>query len=122
MTGWHQLTHVRAARTIASPLAYDYESVAEQRMLNVSDVVKGPGFGTAPTVYARLAELENAGWIKSIPDPRDGRAKQHRQQGPAKPATRPQTRTPPRRQGRDRQQVEQNDGAFGQRAQPTGNP
>lgn len=52
------------------------EAEAEQRTLNVSDVVKGPGFGTAPTVYARLAELERSGWIKSIPDPRDGRAKQ----------------------------------------------
>ena len=34
------------------------------------------GFGTAPTVYSRLAELEKAGWIKYTPDPRDGRAKQ----------------------------------------------
>lgn len=57
-------------------LSFIGEAEAEQRTLNVSDVVKGPGFGTAPTVYARLAELENAGWIKSIPDPRDGRAKQ----------------------------------------------
>ena len=42
----------------------------------MSDVVKGPGFGTAPTVYSRLAEIEKAGWIKCTPDPRDGRAKQ----------------------------------------------
>ena len=33
-------------------------------------------FGTAPTVYARLAELEKGGWIESVPDPQDGRAKQ----------------------------------------------
>lgn len=52
------------------------EAEAEQRTLNVSDVVKGPRFGTAPTVYSRLSELEKAGWIKCIPDPRDGRAKQ----------------------------------------------
>ena len=52
------------------------ECAAEQRQLNVSDIVHGPGFGTAPTVYVRLAELEKAGWIKCTPDPRDGRAKQ----------------------------------------------
>lgn len=57
-------------------LSFVGEAEAEQRALNVSDVVKGPGFGTAPTVYSRLAELEKAGWIKCIPDPRDGRAKQ----------------------------------------------
>jgi hypothetical protein len=56
-------------------LSFVGEAEAEQRTLNVSDVVKGPGFGTAPTVYSRLAELENAGWIKCTPDPRDGRAK-----------------------------------------------
>lgn len=57
-------------------LSFIGEAEAEQRALNVSDVVKGPGFGTAPTVYSRLAELEKAGWIKCVPDPRDGRAKQ----------------------------------------------
>lgn len=57
-------------------LSFIGEAEAEQRALNVSDVVKGPGFGTAPTVYSRLAELEMAGWIRSVPDPRDGRAKQ----------------------------------------------
>lgn len=62
-----------SARSI---LSFIGEAEAEQRTLNVSDVVKGPGFGTAPTVYSRLAELESAGWIKCIPDPRDGRAKQ----------------------------------------------
>jgi DNA-binding PadR family transcriptional regulator len=58
-----------------SILSFIGEAEAEGRTLNVSDVVKGPGFGTAPTVYSRLAELEKAGWIKSVPDPRDGRAK-----------------------------------------------
>ncbi len=57
-------------------LSFIGEAEAEERTLNVSDVVKGPGFGTAPTVYSRLGELEKAGWIKCIPDPRDGRAKQ----------------------------------------------
>jgi hypothetical protein len=51
------------------------EADSEQRLLNVSDVVKGPGFGTAPTVYSRISELERAGWIKCVPDPEDGRAK-----------------------------------------------
>jgi hypothetical protein len=62
-----------AARSI---LSFIGEEEAEGRTLNVSDVVNGPDFGTAPTVYSRLAELEKAGWIKSAPDPRDGRAKQ----------------------------------------------
>ena len=57
-------------------LSFIGEQEAEHRTLNVSDVVKGPGFGTAPTVYSRLAELEKAGWIKCKHDPRDGRAKQ----------------------------------------------
>jgi DNA-binding MarR family transcriptional regulator len=51
------------------------EAESEQRVLNVSDVVKGPGFGTAPTVYSRIAELERTGWIKCVQDPNDGRAK-----------------------------------------------
>ncbi|MCA3555041.1 hypothetical protein [Aestuariivirga sp.] len=62
-----------SARSI---LSFIGEAEAGQRTLNVSDIVKGPGFGTAPTVYARLSELEKAGWIKYFPDPRDGRAKQ----------------------------------------------
>ena len=33
------------------------------------------GFGTAPTVYARLAGLEKAGWIQTRPHPEDGRSK-----------------------------------------------
>ena len=52
------------------------EADVEQKTLNVSDIVKGPGFGTAPTVYSRLADLEKAGWIRCVPDPNDGRAKQ----------------------------------------------
>ena len=61
-----------------SILSFIGEAEAERRTLNVSDVVKGWGLGTAPTVYSRLAKLEKAGWIKSIPDPRDRRAKQVR--------------------------------------------
>lgn len=51
------------------------EAESDQRVLNVSDVVRGPGFGTAPTVYSRIAELERTGWIKCVQDPDDGRAK-----------------------------------------------
>ena len=57
-------------------LSFIGEAEAEGRTLNVSNVVKGPGFGTAPTIYSRLDELGKAGWIKIAPDPRDGRAKQ----------------------------------------------
>jgi hypothetical protein len=49
---------------------------AEQKVLKVSDVVRGGGFGTPPTVYSRLNELEKGGWIEYAPDPRDGRARQ----------------------------------------------
>lgn len=40
-----------------------------------SDVIGLNEFGTAPTVYARLAELEEAGWLSTVQDPEDGRAK-----------------------------------------------
>ncbi len=58
-----------------SILTFIGEAESQQRVLHVSDVVKGPGFGTAPTVYSRIAELERTGWIKCVPDPEDGRAK-----------------------------------------------
>ena len=57
-------------------LSFIGEAEVDQHTLNVSDIVKGPGFGTAPTVYSRLSELEKGGWIRCIPDPNDGRAKQ----------------------------------------------
>lgn len=59
-----------------SILTFIGEAEAEQRVLNVSDIVRAPGFGTPPTVYARLGELEKRGWIEYAPDPRDGRARQ----------------------------------------------
>lgn len=58
-----------------SVLNFIGEAESQQRVLNVSDVVRGPGFGTAPTVYSRIAELERTGWIKCVQDPNDGRAK-----------------------------------------------
>lgn len=51
------------------------DAETEERTLNVSDIVKAPGFGTPPTVYARLSKLEEAGWIEFRPHPQDGRAK-----------------------------------------------
>ena len=51
------------------------EAEAEERTLNVSDIVKAPGFGTPPTVYTRLSKLEQGGWIEFKPNPQDGRAK-----------------------------------------------
>lgn len=51
------------------------ECALDQRQLTVTDIVSGPGFGSAPTIYARLAELEKAGWIETKPHPEDGRAK-----------------------------------------------
>ena len=62
-----------ASRSI---LTFIGEAEAEQRILNVSDVVRGAGFGTPPTVYSRLNELEKGGWIEYAPDPRDRRARQ----------------------------------------------
>lgn len=56
-------------------LSFIGDAESQERVLHVSDVVKGPGFGTAPTVYSRIAELERTGWIKCVQDPDDGRAK-----------------------------------------------
>ena len=61
--------------TARSILNFIGEAEADEKVLNVSDVVRGPGFGTAPTVYSRIAGLERTGWIKCVPDPADGRAK-----------------------------------------------
>jgi hypothetical protein len=58
-----------------SILGFIGDAESQQKVLHVSDVVKGPGFGTAPTVYSRIAELERTGWIKCVQDPEDGRAK-----------------------------------------------
>jgi len=58
-----------------SILSFIGDAEFQERVLHVSDVVKGPGFGTAPTVYSRIAELERTGWIKCVQDPDDGRAK-----------------------------------------------
>lgn len=49
--------------------------VAEGVQTRSSDVIAKTGLGTPPTIYQRLTELEEAGWVKSIPDPEDGRAK-----------------------------------------------
>jgi hypothetical protein len=61
--------------TSRASLYFIGECAADQRQLNVSDIVDGPRSGTAPTVYARLAVLEKAGWIQTRQNPEDGRAK-----------------------------------------------
>lgn len=38
-------------------------------------IVNGAGVGTAPTIYARLTELEELGWIQALDDREDGRVK-----------------------------------------------
>ncbi len=43
--------------------------------LSVGDVVTGSRFGTAPTVYTALSELEAAGWIERRRDDADGRSR-----------------------------------------------
>ena len=58
-----------------SILSFIGEAEADSQTLNVSDVVKAEGYGTAPNVYSRLAELEKSGWMRCIPDPHDRRAK-----------------------------------------------
>jgi hypothetical protein len=51
------------------------EAEFDGRSLRMSDIVKVPDFGTPPTVYGRLAEMEAGGWIRFAADPRDGRVK-----------------------------------------------
>ena len=48
---------------------------AEGLQTRSSDVISKTGLGTPPTIYQRLGKLEEAGWINSVPDPLDGRAK-----------------------------------------------
>lgn len=55
-------------------LTFIGDAEAQDRVINVGDAVKESGIGTPPTVYSNLAKLERAGWIRCVPDPRDGRA------------------------------------------------
>lgn len=56
-------------------LRFIAERNAEGQQTRSSDVIMKTGLGTPPTIYARLGELEEAGWIESVQDPGDGRAK-----------------------------------------------
>lgn len=56
-------------------LKFIAERHAEGLQTRSSDVIQKTGLGTPPTIYQRLSELEEAGWIESMPDPGDGRAK-----------------------------------------------
>lgn len=51
------------------------ESEAEDRRLRVSDFVASGEFGSPPTVYARLKDLEEAGLVMRITDSKDRRSK-----------------------------------------------
>ncbi|MEN6302233.1 MAG: MarR family winged helix-turn-helix transcriptional regulator [Armatimonadia bacterium] len=44
-------------------------------LISITDVVKGSQAGTPPTVYARLSELQDLGWIIQEQNPHDGRSK-----------------------------------------------
>lgn len=58
-----------------SILTFVGEAEMEQRKLKVSDVIRSSLFGTPPTVYSRLRDLEEAGWIEYSFNPSDGREK-----------------------------------------------
>lgn len=61
-----------AARPILDFIA---EAECESRSLRMTDIVKVREFGTPPTVYARLAGLQEAGWIEAVPDNEDRRVR-----------------------------------------------
>ena len=47
----------------------------DRKVLRISDVVKVPAFGTAPTVFSKLSQLEKNGWIRYNDDPNDKRVR-----------------------------------------------
>jgi len=51
------------------------EEAAAGRAMNVTDVVRQSGLGTAPTIFASLSELQAAGWIERLQDEQDGRTR-----------------------------------------------
>jgi DNA-binding MarR family transcriptional regulator len=57
-------------------LAFIGEAEAERKSVKVTDIVKTSAYGSAPTVYARMNDLELDGWIEYVPDPYDRRARQ----------------------------------------------
>jgi len=61
-----------AARPILDFVA---EAECENRSLRMTDIVKVREFGAPPTVYARLAGLQEAGWIEAVADTEDRRVR-----------------------------------------------
>ena len=59
-----------------SILAFIGEAEAAKRSVNVTDIIKTLAYGSAPTVYGRMNDLEVGGWIEYMPDPYDRRARQ----------------------------------------------
>ena len=56
-------------------LSFIADAEFDRKLLRISDVVKVPAFGTAPTVFSRLSQLEKSGWIRYSDDPNDKRVK-----------------------------------------------
>lgn len=51
------------------------EREAEGAPIQVKELLKLDRIGTAPTIFDRIDGLERSGWIRRVPDSRDGRAK-----------------------------------------------
>lgn len=56
-------------------LTFVGQSYAAGQTLRPSDIAGNAVFGSPATIYGRLAKLTETGWIKSIPDPADGRVR-----------------------------------------------
>ena len=46
----------------------------KKQSVRVSSISEGNGFGTMPTLHARLTKLVDGGWIEKVDDPEDARA------------------------------------------------
>ena len=46
----------------------------KKQSVRVSSISEGNGFGTMPTLLARLTKLVDGGWIERVDDPEDARA------------------------------------------------
>ena len=46
----------------------------KKQSVRVSSISEGNGFGTMPTLHARLTKLVDGGWIEKVDDPADARA------------------------------------------------
>lgn len=51
------------------------QAFAADQSLRATDIASNPAFGSPAKIYGRLAKLADSGWIKSVPDSRDGRVR-----------------------------------------------